>query len=204
MASNQKYKLECVVHYKHLHVADAILPLTAHKFTVLQSNVLARRQVGGDYEHAEQCATIPEDFNESKHGTHNTCYKKFTMATSIARKRGIEFGKEADNGEVGPSPKQRSRRSGEGKTTLFPNYCMFFKKKDPIKVNYKKQWPHKLECEGVEKRLFMQQMIKMLLLCRCTFKDRNCLNENLNVMTSVTETTPDLYMKPLVMKASHI
>ena len=153
MASNQKYKLECVVHYKHLHVTDAILPLTAHKFTVLQSNVLARRQLGGDYEHAEQCATIPEDFDESKHGTHNTCYKKFTMGTSIARKRGIEFEKEADNGEVGPSPKQRSRGSGEGKTTLFPDYCMFCKKKDFITFNYKKQWPHKLECEGVDEKI---------------------------------------------------
>ena len=37
------------------------------------------------------------------------------MPSSIAQKRGIEFEKEVGNGEVGPNPKQRSRRLGEGK-----------------------------------------------------------------------------------------
>ena len=134
----------------------------------------------------------------------NTCYKKFKMATSIAQKRGIEFGMEADNGEVGPSPKQRSRRSGEGKTTLFPDYCMFCKKKDHITVHYKKQWPHKLECEEADKKIIQAANNKNDAVMQKYVQGQKWFELEFNILTSVIEITLGLYMKPLVMKASHI
>lgn len=52
-----------------------------------------------------------------------------------------------------PTDAKITRRSGEGSKVLFPDYRMFWKKKDRNQVNYKKQGVHKLEVDGADKKI---------------------------------------------------
>lgn len=61
------------------------------------------------------------------------CYKKITKAASILRKKKLTL----DEDDM-PTDAKITRRSGEGSKVLFPDYCMFWKKKDRNQVNYKK------------------------------------------------------------------
>ena len=86
MAKSLDRKLTCVVHYPRL-ITSSILPLNDHKPSVLLSNKEAREKLGGEYAHIEQCEGIP--FDLTVHGTHTECYKKFTLAKSIKKRKGI-------------------------------------------------------------------------------------------------------------------
>ena len=73
--------------------------------------------LGGAYLHQEQCDLIPQDLDVTHHGYHRQCYKKFTNAVSVAKR------KSSSSGEQLPESK-RPRRSGEFSGKLFPDKCM--------------------------------------------------------------------------------
>ena len=79
--------LQCVVHYPRIQFGPKIIPLDDHKFKVLLSNKEARGRLGDENAHEEQRKTIPSAFDANKHGAHSECYKKFTMGTSIEKRK---------------------------------------------------------------------------------------------------------------------
>ena len=106
--------VKCVVHYRHLNVTARIVPLDKNKFETLQKAKTARKILGGENEHLEQCVAVPEIFDPCSHGAHIECYKKFTLALSTAKKRNVF----QDVTNIIES--KRLKRSGEGCKSIVP------------------------------------------------------------------------------------
>ena len=142
--------MHCVVHYSHLSTSSKIVPLDASKHENLLTNKSIRKELGGANEHFQQCESIPEILDTSIHGTHVECYKKFTKAKSIKKKKSPE-----DTCSETKPPTKRLRRSGEGAANLFPDHCMICKSSKPryVRGETKKQSVHKLQADGAEEKL---------------------------------------------------
>ena len=67
--------LQCIIHYLHLKTTSKIIPLSQHKFQILNQNREARRKLGGENTHEQQSKSIPRSFDPSKHGAHTECHK---------------------------------------------------------------------------------------------------------------------------------
>ena len=130
--------LQCIIHYEHLKTTSKIIPLSQHKFQILNQNREARRKLGGENTHEQQSKSIPPSFDPSKHGAHTECYKKITMGLNIAKRKSEREGASTCNNT------KRVRRSGEVAKQLFPKHCMICKHSGAIKVKYKKQFPRLL------------------------------------------------------------
>ena len=132
---------ECVVHYDHFHLdANAqIVPLDEHKLAVLIKAKEARYNLEGNNIHSKQCATVPGQLKEY-HGAHTMCYKNFTHAISVAKKRNVL--QDITNDENA----KRLRRSGDA-NQIFGDKCMICDSDKPIKVGGKKQFPHIIQDE---------------------------------------------------------
>ena len=133
--------VKCVVHYRHLNVTARVVPLDERKFETLQKAKTARKILGGDNEHFEQCVAVPENFDPYSQGAHTECYKKFTLALSTAKKRNV-LQDISNNLEC-----KRLKRSGEAANQLFPDHCMFCKSANAIRVKGVKQFPHIIQTE---------------------------------------------------------
>ena len=129
----------CQIHYDVFDKeGDSVIKLTELTFKRLKEAQKCRVELGGDNLHV-QGSRLPDSFDESFY-YHKKCYKKFTMAISIHRKRTKfqEF------------TKRRTKLTGELSQTLFPKHCMICKK-IVIVVNRKKQVPILIELEKAEK-----------------------------------------------------
>lgn len=82
MNNNRKRKREsnlvCVVHYAYQTSYSIIKELSdVNKEKIIQAKK-KRTEVGGSHSHADQCSTIPENFESGKHGVHlEPCYKRY-------------------------------------------------------------------------------------------------------------------------------
>ena len=81
---------------------------------------------------------MPPCFDPSKHDGHIECYKQFTISSNIAKR------KSEGEGISTLSNTRRVQRSVEGAKQLFPKGCRIFIYSGPIKIKYKKLFPHLL------------------------------------------------------------
>lgn len=130
----------CVVHYEGLTGENEQLKILWKDFyDVLVTAKSDRLELGGDNIHEKQSQRIPTSYADNMF-YHQKCYKKYTMAISVNRKR-----KRAENTINTSTPSnasKRSRRSGEVSAILFPEHCMVCKKIVVVK-NRKKVYPKK-------------------------------------------------------------
>ena len=139
----------CVVHYDGIDLASStVRPLTKNAFETLLANKSVWERLAEDHLHKKQADNLPVTWNES-YGYHPQCFKKFTMAVSIERKRK----RDEDNARA-DSKKRRTSRTSEGSKQIFPKMCIC-KSKNDIKVKGKRQSPHKITLQSAE------QMIKV-------------------------------------------
>ena len=125
--------LRCVVHYKNIKLENSdIIPLKDITYSQFCKAKEAREALGGAYLHQEQCDLIPQDLDGTHHGYHRQCYKKFTNAVSVAKR------KSSSSGEQPPESK-RPRRSGEFSGKLFPDKCMICGSSGTKKVKSERQ-----------------------------------------------------------------
>ena len=69
--------MKCVIHYKNQSKYSKLKGLSEiNKKQILEAKDL-RCTLGGDNFHEEQCDAIQEKFDESLHGIHLECYKKY-------------------------------------------------------------------------------------------------------------------------------
>ena len=76
--------LNCIIHY---NIKDAkyskIKPVSETNEERIVSAKNLRQSKGGLNHHKEQCDSVPEDIDPSKHGIHlEPCYKKFVFILS--------------------------------------------------------------------------------------------------------------------------
>ena len=128
---------ECIVHYEN-NEDEELYPLTEEHYDRLVSAKNSRLELGGDNVHARQSSNIPEVYPENN-SFHTSCYKKFTKAISI-RKRKCSTST-SENGRV--------KRTGELGKKLFPEWCMICKKVVLREKNTRHK-PHKLELLSAE------------------------------------------------------
>ena len=122
-------KVRCIVHYDHIKFnKDKVIPLVERTFSVLRESKVIRTRLGGDNEHREQCSTIG-DVLASGMGYHSACYKKFTFAITLLKRKNLSLSS--------PTVKvnaERIQRSNETDSAgRFPLECMICKK---VKLSY--------------------------------------------------------------------
>ena len=124
----------CIIHYDSIQVKGSLRAVTEVSLKSLKENQEIRKNLGGDNYHYEQCLGVPDSLNSS-YFLHPECFKKFTYAKTLAKRKG---------GEENPSANKfqkltRSRQDVDvtpGERGIFPDICMICKKKK-IKVNKK-------------------------------------------------------------------
>ncbi len=114
-----------------------MIKLTDASHNTLLDNKAVREKLGGDNWHEEQCRSIPSFVGE-EHYYHRTCYAKFTLAKSYAKRfPGASSLQETDQGA---SINLRSSSKGHVDCDiLFPKICFISKKGSAIVMNRKKQ-----------------------------------------------------------------
>ena len=95
-----------------------------------------RLELGGENVHPDQSSGVRPTYKTGLF-YHQNCYKKFTKATSVL-KRKTDTESATATSTAGSS---RVQRTGEHGSTLFPPYCMPCKPEKSIKVKGKKQYP---------------------------------------------------------------
>ena len=69
--------MKCAIHYKNQSKYSKLKGLSEiNKKQIFEAKDL-RCTLGGDNFHEEQCDAIQEKFDESLHGIHLECYKKY-------------------------------------------------------------------------------------------------------------------------------
>eukprot|EP00794_Sanderia_malayensis_P002234 gene2234-2545_t len=131
-------KIACIVHYKNIK-EESITRLTEKSHSSLLASKSIRERLGGDNWHKEQCEGIPQVFSDDQ-GYHRSCYAKFTLAKSYAKRRSSDFaeGVRTDSQRSLRSCDPTASSSAVG-TILFPKQCMICKKSTPKSVKGKKQ-----------------------------------------------------------------
>ena len=76
---------ECIIHYE-IYDGLELVPLQKEHYEKLLCAKKCRMELGGDNVHGRQSLSIPEAFPENS-SIHLNCYKQFTKAISINRKR---------------------------------------------------------------------------------------------------------------------
>lgn len=110
----------CVVHYKGSKKKENSLPLTREKYDRLIEARAAREQLGGGNRH-EQGKTIPDTFQDGSYACHPSCYKRYTMAISMAKTSAL---KRKPDVELTPPSAAKKRRASLSAAVLFPEHCM--------------------------------------------------------------------------------
>ena len=112
-----------------------------HHFTRMVEAKNARLNLGGDNAHHDQGRGVPSSFTTGIM-LHLKCYKTYTKAISLWKKRCATSS--ADTDKSSTSSSTRPHRTGDVGRVLFPEYCMICKSANPIKVKGKKQFPEVL------------------------------------------------------------
>ena len=82
MSTNRKIEKEtnlvCIVHYADQTSYSTVKELSdVNKEKIVQAK-RKRTDIGGSHSHADQCSTIPENFESGEHGVHlEPCYKRY-------------------------------------------------------------------------------------------------------------------------------
>lgn len=203
--------VKCVVHYQGIGAQDDnLLPLTREKYDRLLEAKNARERLSGANSHEPQGRGIPVAFDEC-YTCHQSCYKKYTMAISVFKKKGrkIEM-------ETPPSTRKKRCEIVAPTAILFPKHCMHPKCLSPnvIKHGGERQMPAPLvtknACQSVldaasilgdEEMLTKirgQDLIaREFLMHRKCFRDytRN-ISSNRRPTTSVDATEADIQPNP--------
>ena len=75
-----------IIDHENYEVYCTIKPLTPNNIEKIRQAKTWRESLGGENNHADQCFSIPDIIDESKHRVHSTpCYKKFTLVLSKKR-----------------------------------------------------------------------------------------------------------------------
>ena len=133
----------CLIHYEiYDNEDDKLLKLTEDNLDRLKEAKKCRFELGGSIQ-VTQCNKKPDKFDkESEFLYHQTCYKKFTMAISVCKKKSQIQATEPSCSRV--------KRTGNLDKTLFPKYCMVCKHVT-ITVKRQKQHARLLELKHAEK-----------------------------------------------------
>ena len=68
--------LKWVVHYRHLTSYSKIRPAAeVNKERIATANYVRESFTGSNKHHAGQCESVPESYDDSKHGVHCECYE---------------------------------------------------------------------------------------------------------------------------------
>ena len=69
--------LKCFVHYRHLTSYSKIRPATGvNKGRIATAKSIRESFTGSNKHHAEQYESVPESYDDNKHGVHLECYKR--------------------------------------------------------------------------------------------------------------------------------
>jgi hypothetical protein len=110
--------MRCIVHYPHLKTKSRdILPIDENKHARLLLAKTARENLSGEYLHRPQCDNVPSVCNATEHGAHLLCYKNFTLAIALAKRR-------ASKSPAIERKKRPSRDQRGAPSPLFPAKCM--------------------------------------------------------------------------------
>ena len=153
----ERTRNHCVVHYGNIR-EEKLIKLTDASHKTLLDNKAVREKLGGDNWHEEQCRSIPSFVGEECY-YHQTCYAKFTLAKSYARRLpGTSSLQETDQGA---SVNLRSSSKGNlASDILFPRICFICRKGSAIVVNRKKQFPTKVVTKIAQETLVRAAVLK--------------------------------------------
>ena len=74
---NNKMANRCIIHYPNQSKYSKLKTLSDTNKEKINKAKELRLRLGGDNHHEDQCAGIPEDFDDAIHGIHyEPCYKK--------------------------------------------------------------------------------------------------------------------------------
>ena len=136
----------CRIHYEiYDNEDDKLLKLTEDNLDRLKDAKKCRFELGGNnIKFIRYIVTLCNMHKESEFLYHQKCYKKFTMAISVCKKKSQVQATE-------PS-RSRVKRTGNLGKTLFPKYCMVCKHVT-ITVKRQKQHVRLLELKHAEKAI---------------------------------------------------
>ena len=91
--SHDSTRLECVIHYSTLQTDHTELtPLNDTSYSTLLQAKDIQKELGGEHYHADQCTSIPTpQYDDSMHGIHRRCYRKFTKAKRLLKRNGVQM-----------------------------------------------------------------------------------------------------------------
>ena len=117
-------KLECIIHYDIKDAKYSKLKQISdiNKDRISNAKILREREGGFRY-HKQQCKSIPEEIDDSKHGIHlEPCYKKFTFILSQLNLK--------DNEQPSTSTSRPKRLPFDQvcSRNIYPKECQFCKK----------------------------------------------------------------------------
>ena len=72
--------MQCIVHYHNQSSYSALKSLSEINIRRIEEAKIKRIEIGGAYEHAEQCIMVPETIDIELHGIHlEPCYKRYDL-----------------------------------------------------------------------------------------------------------------------------
>lgn len=139
--------LRCIVHFDNSNEAE-IIPLSESQFNSIQKAVEVRQRQRGEGPRLDYiCSSVPDKIDETVHGIHRRCYKRFINIHHLATDD-----EESSTSDSLPTRSSARSSSGNHSTIFNQNRCIFCKK-DSKKFKGKKETLSKCVTETSEQTI---------------------------------------------------